>query len=195
MTLYRKHLRVAGLLVAIVSPAAASSLAGQGGTQARRSVATTAPEAPAAASLLEPARTMLRHLVGRWRVEIRFAGNFDGPADASGTRVVAALYDDLRLQWTEELDSSRTRSQGLLGFDPRSGRFYSSSVDSAGSGAEFLTGTLSPQEPLVTFTPIAPPAASSQRAMESFSWSMVDQDHFTWAPLDRGWRAVFTRQP
>jgi hypothetical protein len=195
MTLYRKYLRVAGLLVAIVSPAAASSLAGQGGTQARRSVAAMAPEAPAAASLLEPARSMLRHLVGRWRVEIRFAGNFDGPPDASGTRVVAALFDDLRLQWTEELDSSRTRSQGLLGFDPRSGRFYSSSVDSAGSGAEFLTGTLSPQEPFVTFIPIAPPTASSQRAMESFSWSMVDQDHFTWAPLDRGWRAVFTRQP
>ena len=197
MTLYRNYLRVAGLLVAIVSPAAASSLAAQGGTQARRSVAATAPEAPAAVSLLEPARSMLRHLVGRWRVEIRFAGNFDGPPDASGTRVVAALFDDLRLQWTEQLDSSRTRSQGLLGFDPRSGRFYSSSVDSAGSGAEFLTGTLSPQEPLVTFTPIAPPPAppaSSQPAMESFSWTMVDQDHFTWAPLDRGWRAVLTRE-
>jgi hypothetical protein len=194
MSLYRKYLRVAGLVFSIVSPAAASSLAAQGGTQARRSVAATAPEAPVAPSALEPARSMLRHLVGRWRVEIRFAGNFDGPPDASGTRVVAALFDDLRLQWTEELDSSRTRSQGLLGFDPRSGRFYSSSVDSAGSGAEFLTGTLSPREPLVTFIPIAPPPASSQRAMESFSWTMVDQDHFTWAPLDRGWRAVFTRE-
>jgi hypothetical protein len=95
--------------------------------------------------------------------------------------------------WTEQLDSSRTRSQGLLGFDPRTGRFYSSTVDSAGSGAEFLTGTLSPREPLVTFIPITP--ASNQRAMESLSWAMVDQDHFTWVPLDRGWRAVFTREP
>ena len=194
MSPYRSYLRIASIAVGIVSPTVtASQLAAQGGGQARRSVAATSPAAPAPASALEPARSMLRHLVGRWRVEIRFAGNFDGPPDASGTRVVAALFDDLRLQWTEELDSSRTRSQGLLGFDPRSGRFYSSTVDSAGSGAEFLTGTLSTQEPLVTFIPIAP--ASGQRPMESFSWAMVDQDHFTWAPLDRGWRAVLTREP
>jgi hypothetical protein len=194
MSPYRKYLRIAGIVVGIVSPAfAASRLAAQGGGQARRPVVAPSSETPAAESALEPARSMLRHLVGRWRVEIRFAGNFDGPPDASGTRVVVALYDDLRLQWTEQLDSSRARSQGVLGFDPRTGRFYSSTVDSAGSGAEFLTGTLSPQEPLVTFIPIAP--SPTRRAMESFSWTMVDEDHFTWAPLDRGWRAVFTREP
>jgi len=192
MSLYRKYLRVAGLVVAIVTPAAAPSLAAQGGGQARRSSVAPASAAAARAALIEPARSMLRHLVGRWRVEIRFAGNFDGPPDASGTRVVVPLFDDLRLQWTEELDSSRTRSQGLLGFDPRSGRFYSSMVDSAGSGAEFLSGTLSTLEPLVTFMPITP--ASDQKATQSFAWTMVDQDHFTWAPLDRGWRAVLTRE-
>jgi hypothetical protein len=194
MSLYRKYLRIAGLVAGIVSPAFAASLAAQGGGQARRTVAApSADAAPARASALEPARSMLRHLVGRWRVEIRFAGNFDGPPDASGTRVVAALFDDLRLQWTEALDSSRTRSQGLLGFDARTGRFYSSTVDSAGSGAEFLTGTVSLSEPLVTFVPVA--AASEKDAAGSFTWTMVDQDHFTWAPLDRGWRAVFTREP
>ena len=193
MSLYRKYLRIAGLVVGIVSPAFAASLPAQGGGQARRAVAAPSSDAaPARESALEPARSMLRHLVGRWRVEIRFAGNFDGPPDASGTRVVAALFDDLRLQWTEELDSARTRSQGLLGFDSRSGRFYSSTVDSAGSGVEFLTGTLSTLEPLVTFIPIAP--ASGQKGTESFTWTMVDQDHFTWAPLDRGWRAVLTRE-
>ena len=193
MSVYRKHLRIASIVVCSVSPAAAPSLSSQGGGQARRSIVAPTPEAPAAASALEPARSMLRHLVGQWRVEIRFAGNFDGPPDAAGTRVVAALFDDLRLQWTEQLDSSRTRSQGLLGFDPRSGRFYSTTIDSAGSGAEFLTGTLSAQEPLVTFIPVSP--GSSQRPLASFTWTMVDQDHFTWAPLDRGWRAVLTRQP
>ena len=193
MSLYRKYLRIAGLVAGIVSPAFAASLSAQGGGQARRAVAAPSSDAAAREALIEPARSMLRHLVGRWRVEIRFAGNFDGPPDASGTRVVAPLFDDLRLQWTEALDSSRTRSQGLLGFDSRSGRFYSSTVDSAGSGAEFLTGTLSTLEPLVTFIPIAP--ASGQKATESFTWTMVDQDHFTWAPLDRGWRAVLTREP
>jgi hypothetical protein len=148
MSLYRKYLRIAGLVVGIVSPAFVASLSAQGGGQARRAVAAPASD--------------------------------------------AALFDDLRLQWTEELDSARTRSQGLLGFDSRSSRFYSSTVDSAGSGAEFLTGTLSTLEPLVTFIPIAP--ASGQKATESFTWTMVDQDHFTWAPLDRGWRAVLTRE-
>lgn len=193
MSAYRKYLRIAGLAFNIVSPAALAAQGGGGG-QARRPVAAPSSETPAAESALEPARSMLRHLVGRWRVEIRFAGNFDGPPDATGTRVVVALYDDLRLQWSEQLDSSRTRSQGLLGFDPRTGRFYSSTVDSAGPGAEFLTGTLSPREPLVTFIPITAAPASTQRAMESFSWTMVDEDHFTWAPLDRGWRAVLTRE-
>jgi len=65
-------------------------------------------------------------------------------------------------------------------------------VDSTGPGAEFLSGTLSTLEPLVTFTPIA--TAPGQKATESFTWTMVDQDHFTWAPLDRGWRAVLTRE-
>jgi hypothetical protein len=65
-------------------------------------------------------------------------------------------------------------------------------VDSAGSGAEFLTGTVSLSEPLVTFVPAA--ASSGTDTAGSFTWTMVDQDHFTWAPLDRGWRAVFTRE-
>jgi uncharacterized protein DUF1579 len=187
MTHYRKCLRVASIVLGIViSTAAASKLAAQGGTKARRPAA-------AAATSLEPARSMLRHLVGRWQVEIRFAGNFDGPPDASGTRVVVALFTELRVQWTEQLDSARTRSQGLLGFDPRSGRFYSSTVDSAGSGAEFLTGTVSLSEPLVTFVPAA--ALSGTDTVGSFTWTMIDQDHFTWTPLDRGWRALLTREP
>ena len=196
MASYRKYLRVVGLVVGIVSPAfAPSRLAAQGGRQTRRAVARPSADdaAVARAAALEPARSMLRHLVGRWRVEIRFAGNFDGPPDASGTRVVVALFDDLRLQWTEQLDSARTRSQGLLGFDSRSGRFYSSTVDSTGSGAEFLTGTVSLSEPLVTFVPVA--ASSGQDTVGAFVWTMVDQDHFTWAPLDRGWRALLTREP
>jgi hypothetical protein len=193
MTAYRKYLRVVGLVVSIVSPALASSqLAAQGGRQARRAVAAPSADAAARAAALEPARSMLRHLVGRWHVEIRFAGNFDGPPDASGTRVVAPLFDDLRLQWTEHLDSSRTSSQGLLGFDPRSARFYSSTVDSAGAGAEFLTGTVSLSEPFVLFMPVG--ASSGEDTAGSFTWTMIDPDHFTWVPLNRGWRAVLTRE-
>jgi hypothetical protein len=182
MTHYRKCLRVASIVLGVVtSTAATSTLAAQGGAKARRPAA-------AAPTNLEPARGILRNLVGRWRVEIRFAGNFDGAPDASGTRVVDSLFDNLRLQWTEELDSSRVKSQGMIGVDSRTGQFYSTAVDSTGSGVEFLTGTLDLAEPLITFGPAAP------SANVSFILRMIDADHFTWAPLDRGWRAVLTRE-
>jgi hypothetical protein len=191
MASYRKYLRVVGLVLGVVSPAFASSrLAAQGGRQARRTAVAPSSESDVAIEArLEPARSMLRHLVGRWRVEVRFAGNFDGAPDASGTRIVEALFDDLRLQWTEALDSLRVKSQGMIGFNSRTGRFYSTAVDSTGSGAELLTGTLDLAEPLITFSPAAATPGPS------FALRMVDQDHFIWSPLDRGWRAVLTRQP
>lgn len=183
MFAYRNYVHVATAAWAVVmATAAASNLAAQGGAKARQ------PAAAVAQPSLEPARSLLRNLVGRWRVEIRFAGNFDGAPDASGTRVVSALFDDLRLQWTEELDSSRVKSQGMIGFDSRTGGFYSTAVDSTGSGAELLTGTLDLAEPVIAFGP----AARSTDA--SFILRMIDIDHFTWAPLDRGWRAVLTRE-
>jgi len=193
MSPYRKHLRVAGFVFGLVIQA--TSLAAQGGQQARRLATPTssdaAPDAEAQPAL-EPARSILRHLVGRWRVEVRFAGNFDGPPDAAATRIVDTLFDDLRLQWTEvEDDSSHLASQGVIGFDTRTARFYSTAVHS-GVGAEFLTGTLNLVEPVVTFAPMAPTAGG--QASESFRWTMVDSDHFIWAPLDRGWRAVLTRE-
>lgn len=198
MSAYRKYVRVATIVCGVaIQTAAASQLAAQGGGQARRSVAATpASAAPAGRARFEPARSVLRHFVGRWRVEIRFAGNFDGPPDAAGTRIVALLFDDLRLQWSEELDSAQTRSQGVIGFDTRAGLFYSTAVHSTGSGAELLTGTLDLAEPLITFSPVAPsPGADPGRqAMESFTLRMVDPDHFTWSPLDRGWRALLTRE-
>src|SRR6266702_5588298 len=135
MSPYRKHLRVAGFVFGLVIQA--TSLAAQGGQQARRLATPTssdaAPDAEAQPAL-EPARSILRHLVGRWRVEVRFAGNFDGAPDASGTRVVETVFDDLRLQWTENVDSSEVRSQGTIGFDSRTGRFFSTGVYSDGSG-------------------------------------------------------------
>jgi len=175
----RKHLHIALTSCAIaISIAWAPALAAQG-RQARRAVATPAVTSEVR---VEPARSVLRNLVGRWRVEVRFAGNFDGAPDASGTRVVTTLFDDLRLQWTEALDSSRVKSQGMIGFDARTGQFYSTAVDSTGSGAEMLTGTLDVAEPTITFN-------------AAFVLRMVDGDHFTWAPLDRSWRAVLTREP
>ena len=191
MFAHRNYVHVAAAVCAIVaSTASASKLVAQGGVQARRSVAVPSSDPrPAGQPALEPARSMLRHLVGRWRIEIRFAGNFDGAPDASGTRVVQTLFDDLRLQWTEALDSSRVKSQGMIGFDSRTGRLYSAAVDSTGSGAELLTGTLDLAEPLITFSPAAPSTGAS------FALRMVDADHFTWSPSDRGWRAVLTREP
>jgi len=190
MTRYRNRLPIAALILAgasVLAPARAAIAQGALQTRARE----IAP-APDAESALQPARSVLHQLVGRWRFAIRFAGNFDGPPDATGTRVATALYDDLRLEWTETHDDS-SHSQGVLGFDPRVGRFYSSAVYSDGSGVQLLTGAPNPAEPLITFTPLpAPPP--DRRLMESFTLTVIDPDHFTWVPLDRGWRAVFTRE-
>src|SRR2546425_1152686 len=65
---------------------------------------------------------------------------------------------------------------------------------SDGSGIQLLTGAPSPAEPLITFTPLPAPQPD-RRLMESFTLTVIDPDHFTWVPLDRGWRAVFTREP
>src|SRR6185437_9083052 len=116
------------------------------------------------------------------------------PAAESAALQAGALYDDFRLEWTETHDDS-SHSQGVLGFDPRVGRFYSSAVYSDGSGVQLLSGTPSSAEPLITFRPLTPAAQADQPLMESFTLTVIDPDHFTWVPLDRGWRAVFTREP
>jgi len=190
MTRYRNRLPIAALILAGASVLAPTRAAAQGALETR--ARETAPAA-AAEPELQPARSVLHQLVGRWRFAIWFAGNFDGPPDATGTRVAATLYDDLRLEWTEKHDDS-SHSQGVLGFDPRVGRFYSSAVYSDGSGVQLLTGAPSPTEPLITFTPLTAPQPD-RRLMESFTLTVIDPDHFTWVPLDRGWRAVFTREP
>jgi len=69
-------------------------------------------------------------------------------------------------------------------------------VYSSGSGVELLTGTLDTAEPFVAFRPIAPASGNGTRqGIESFTLRLIDQDHFTWSPIDRSWRAVFTREP
>jgi hypothetical protein len=183
---------VAAGILALVS-VAASGLAAQGGQRVARPAQRAA--ALGAEARLAPARGLLRTLAGTWRFEMRFAGNFDGPADVSGTRVFKPLFDSLRLEWTEALDHSSVQGQGVVGFDEKSGRFFSSGVYSAGSTPEFMTGTLDDGEPLVTFTPL-PFAPDVGRAPgQAFALSVIDADHFTVAALDHAWRAVFTRQP
>jgi hypothetical protein len=194
MTRYRNRFPIAALILAGASALAPTRAASaQGALQSRARETAPAPAAESAPAL-QPARSVLHQLVGRWRFAIWFAGNFDGPPDATGTRVVAALYDDLRVEWTETHDDS-SRSQGVLGFDPRVGRFYSSAVYSDGSSVQLLTGTPSPAEPLITFKSLTPAPQADRQLMESFTLTVIDPDHFTWVPLDRGWRAVFTREP
>src|SRR2546428_8399868 len=105
----RSSMHIALALVATSLIAPAHQLAAQGGPKTTRPAAATSStdvEQPS----LQPARSLLRQLVGRWRFATWFAGNFDGPPDATGRRFVAALYDDLRLEWTETHDDSRRRS-------------------------------------------------------------------------------------
>src|SRR5213593_1168891 len=123
----------------IIAAVSAQTLLAQGGEKRSHALAAAAP-APRESSHLQPARSMLRSLVGTWRYEVWFAGNFDGAPDATGTRVVKALFDDLRVEWTEQLDHSTLQGQGVIGFDPGNGWFFSSAVYSAGSAPEFTTG-------------------------------------------------------
>src|SRR2546430_14074289 len=145
-----------------VAPIARLRLAAQG-NERRGGTTDVIPPGSAGPSHLEPARGILRTLVGTWRFEIWFAGNYGGASDASGTRVVKALFDDLRLEWTEQLDHSTIAGQGVLGFDPGSDRFFSSAVYSAGAAPEFMTGTLDAAEPLVTFNSILTAPAAGPR--------------------------------
>jgi len=183
---------VAAGTLALVS-AAASGLAAQGGQRVARSAAQVSV-AQSAEAKLAPARGMLRTLAGTWHFEMRFAGNFDGAADVSGTRVFKQLFDSLRLEWTEVLDHSPVQGRGVVGFDERSGRFFSSGVYSSGSTPEFLMGMMDDGEPLVTFTPLPFMPDVGRAPGQAFALSVIDADHFTVVALDRAWRAVFTRQ-
>jgi hypothetical protein len=194
MTIYRRGLHI-GAIIAGLTTVATLPVAAQGGAQNRRAAALAAAaaedaSAPSATSpvAIELAGGLLKTLMGTWRFEVRFAGNFTGAPDASGTRVFAAMFDDSRLEWTESLDSSAMAARGIVGFDPRSGEFYSTAVNSSGPGIELLTGSMDLSEPLVLFTP------SSKSRDASYTLRVIDADHFMWAPLDRGWRAVFTRE-
>jgi uncharacterized protein DUF1579 len=200
MLTYRKEMHI--VTIVAVALFAAQSLAAQGGAQQRRaraaavSAAPTDPAGTTSTLTLRLAGDLMQTLAGKWRFEVRFAGNFTGAPDGSGTRVFAALFDSLRLEWRETQDSSKISAQGIMGFDPDNGRFYSTAVYSSGSGVELLTGTLDLAEPFVAFNPVAPASGNTARqGIESFTLRLIDQDHFTWSPVDRSWRAVFTREP
>lgn len=184
---------VAGALA--LAAASATTLPGQGGRRVTRKVGSAVSHASAELHLAS-ARSVLHTLVGTWHFEMRFAGNFAGPPDVSGTRVVKPLFDDKRLEWTETLDQSHVQGQGVVGYDDQSGRFFSSAVSSAGSSPELMTGTLDDAEPLITFSPLAlaQDSGSVRESHQAFAVALLDDDHFTAAALDRAWRAVFTRR-
>src|SRR5256885_8437885 len=187
----RLHRTVALALSALAAAAIAPlRLAAQGNERLGRKTDLVS-SASAEPSHLEPARGILRTLVGTWRFEIWFAGNYGGAPDASGTRVVKALFDDLRLERTEQLDHSTIAGQGVLGFDPGTDRFFRSAVYSAGAAPEFLTGTLDAAEPLVTFSSMlpAPTAGPGQPGAPASIMTMLDPKHLAWAargPARRG---------
>src|SRR5437867_6905717 len=165
--------------VLAVAVAFAPGLAAQGAKEANgrgRPSATVAGPS----SHLQPARGILGDLVGSWQFEIWFAGNFSGTADVSGIRMVKALFDDLRLEWTEVLDHSQVQGQGLVGFDPSSDRFFSTAVYNVGSAPELMTGILDDAQPSITFSAIPiSPAAGELPSVPASTLAVVDHDHFT----------------
>src|SRR5260370_32244961 len=138
---------VAGCVLAVAA-AFAPGLAAQGAKEAsgrgRPSATVAGPS-----SHLPSARGILGNLVGTWPFEIWFAGNFSGTADVSGIRVVKALFDDLRLQWTEVLDHSQVQGQGVVGFAPSRHRFFSASLYNAESAPHLPTGIPDDPQPSI----------------------------------------------
>src|SRR5256712_12856645 len=103
---------VAGCVLAVAA-AFAPGLAAQGAKEANgrgRPSATVAGPS----SHLQPARGILGDLGGSWQIEIWVAGNFSGTPDAPGPPVTKALFGDLRLESTDELDHSPVQGQGLV---------------------------------------------------------------------------------
>ncbi len=188
----RRSAWVAAHLLAVAT-AFTPGLAAQGAKEAtaRGKTRTTASRPT---SHVEPARGTLGSLVGTWRFEIWFAGNFGGAPDATGTRVVKALFDDLRLEWTEQLDHSQVQGQGIVGFDPSSDRFFSTSVYNVGSAPELMTGILDDAQPSITFYVISVSPGATEQPAPSSTLAILDRDHFTCVAQDGGWRAVFTRR-
>lgn len=180
------------VLAVAIAAALPLSLPAQGAKGTAVGGRAASPAAPAAspASHAQPARGILATLVGRWRFEIRFAGNYNGAADATGTRVIQTLFDDVRVEWTEAFDHSPLQGQGIVGFDPSTDRFFWSAVYSAGSTPELLTGTLDDAQPTIAFRAVGGGADSTSAS----TMTLVDADHFIWVAPDRAWRAVYTRE-
>ena len=174
-----------------VATAFAPGLAAQGAKPAtaggKRGMTASRP-----VSHIQPARDLLGSLVGSWRFEIWFAGNF-GAADASGTRVVKGLFDDLHVEWTEQLDHSPIQGQGIVGFDASSDRFFSSSVDNVASATELMTGVPDDAQPSITFYMMSVSPGAPDPPTLSSTLAILDPDHFTSLAADGSWRAVFTR--
>jgi Protein of unknown function (DUF1579) len=183
---------VAARLLA-VAVAFTPGLAAQG-AKAATARGRTSTTASRPASHVGPARGMLGSLVGTWRFEIWFAGNFGGTPDASGRRVVKPLFDDLRLEWTEQLDSSQVQGQGIVGFDPLSDRFFSTSVYNVGAAPELMTGILDDAQPSVKFFVLSVSPGATEQPAPSSTLAILDRDHFSWVAQDAAWRAVFTRE-
>lgn len=169
-------------------PAQGAKVTGAGGRAMAVAADAAAPASSAAHA--QPARGILATLVGTWRFEIRFAGNYGGPPDATGMRTIRPLFDDLRVEWTEAFDQSPMQGRGIVGFDASSDRFFWSAVYSAGSSPELLTGVLDDAQPTIAFRPVGGRDESAPASL----LVVVDDDHLTWVAADHSWRAVFTRQ-
>ena len=98
------------------------------------------------------------------------------------------------MEWTEQLDHSQVQGQGIVGFDPSSDRFFSTSVYNVESAPEIMTGILDDAQPSITFRVLSVSPGATQQPAPSSTLAILDRNHFTWVAQDAGWRAVFTRE-
>jgi len=155
-----------GARLLVLAVTFAPTLAGQGAKEVPRRGKASAPAA--VTSHVGPARSVLGSLVGTWRFEIWFAGNFAGAPD------------------------SRIQGRGMVGFDLSSDRFFSASISSVASAPELLTGSLDDDQPTITFDAIG--ASPGVQPAGTSTLAVVDHDHFVWIAQDGAWRGVFTRR-
>lgn len=100
------------------------------------------------------AMAFIRSLAGRWRFEMWSNRQDEQHPACTGTRIYTPLFDDLVVQSRTDYDGSALRVQGMLGYDPKKGCYFISSVSNEATQPNLSIGKVHTSQLTITFTPV-----------------------------------------
>jgi hypothetical protein len=157
------------------------------------SVAATTAAAQAATGDTRAPAALLASMVGTWRVETVPASG--EPRLVVGSRTFSPGIDDLTLRW-DEVHRGGAYSEGYLGYDAASERFYLLAVQSdEAARVTILSGTPSEDGSTIHWTPVridSAPGAASEEMIDSIM--TLTQRSILWIARDDRWAFEFVRQ-